>query len=84
MKPAQILLSIAKQREQAYKAYGVLDGQKLRAISNIKRVSQFFIKSDSLNWARQIKSDLIAILPNEDSKQQKAREKIIEILRNIS
>lgn len=80
MKPAQIILSFARQREEAYKAYGLFEDEKAKAISNIKKVSSFFLKTDKTGWIKQIEGDIYKVLPSEESPQKMAREKILSLM----
>lgn len=80
MIPAKILISYAKNRKKAYKAYGQLDHAKEKAVSEILRVCQYFLKTDRKGWTKQIRSEILELLPDEENDAHKWREKILTIL----
>ncbi|WP_114752337.1 hypothetical protein [Pleomorphovibrio marinus] len=84
MKPAQILISFARQREKAYQAYGLCEDRKAKSIAKIKRVSGFFLQSDKKGWIKQIESEIREILPTDDSQFQKSKERVLQLLNEIS
>ena len=80
MIPARLLISYAKNRKSAYKAYGLLDATKEKAVAKILEVCPFFMKSHKSGWVKQIRDEIIELLPDEESKDSHWREKILTIL----
>lgn len=75
------ILRYAKQRQRAYQITKTLTGRRAAAISKILRVAAY-MKGKSAEWRaiRQTEQELIAILPDEQSRFQKQRESILSLI----
>lgn len=80
MIPAQILISFAKNRKRAYKAYGALDFEREKAAARILEVCQFFLKTSKSGWVSQIKKEINILLPDSESEDAHWIEKINNLL----
>lgn len=81
--PLQILKSYANQREKAYQSKGCLDAYKLKAIARIKQLADYWKQlptEKQRNIVKQCKAEVLALLPAPDSRFQKQREKILQLL----
>jgi len=72
-------VKIANSREHAYKASGRLNMVQLRAISRIRNVAGYFspfAEGRQLRAVINLESELRSIMPSEQSRFHKLREKI--------
>jgi hypothetical protein len=82
-KVADTLLRFARARERAYQSVGSLRGAVLQAIRHIKAVAEYFSTvpdSKQLRAIPQIESDLMLILPGENSRFRKQRDEILTLI----
>lgn len=83
MKPLTLLQRYATQREKAYRAHGYLNTKRARAISRIKQLCGYWKQlptEKQRNIARQLKTEVLAILPETDSRFRKQREQILNLI----
>lgn len=80
MIPAQLLISFAKARKKAYKAYGAWDDQREKAAKRIIDVCQFFLNTQKTGWVSQIQNEITLLMPDPESKDSHWRDKINQIL----
>lgn len=81
------LLKFAKSREAAYLKYGRLSGPRARAVTRIRQVADFFSqKSDQvqLHAVRQVESEIRTILPDHNSRYQKIRNQVLDLLDQLN
>lgn len=82
MIPAQLLISFAKNRKSAYKAYGALNTEREKAAARILEVCQFFLKTPKSGWVSQIKEEITILLPESESDDAHWIEKVNNLLNN--
>lgn len=73
------LLRIANSREQAYRAAGRRNMAQLRAITRIRNVAGYFSaypEEKQLRAVITLETELIAIMPSDQSRFAKLRDKI--------
>lgn len=80
MIPAQYLKSFALKRKRAYETMGYLHDGRSKAIGRILKVCQFFNTSKKYGWIKQIEGDILEIIPDNESRFTKERERVLEIL----
>ena len=83
MKPIDQIRKFAMARERAYQISGHLIGEKMRAISRIKMVAEFYCRKDSqtqLAAIRHCEQELMTILPSPHSRFGQMREKMIQLI----
>lgn len=77
------LKKIAKSREKAYTLANCMQAGKMRAISRINRVADFFAgKSEKvqLRAVNQVAEDLLLILPDPRSRYVELRQQMLDLL----
>ncbi|PRY90624.1 hypothetical protein [Mongoliibacter ruber] len=77
------LKKFAKAREKAYGMTGYLNGARAKAISKILLKADFFSqKSETvqLNAVLQLESEIILLLPHEESRFSKLRADMLELI----
>lgn len=82
MIPAQILISFAKNRKSAYKAYGAFNQEREKAAARILQVCQFFLKTSKSGWVSQLKKEIDILLPDSESEDAHWIEKVNQLLNN--
>lgn len=80
MRPAQTLISFAKSRKRAFKAYGALDHEREKAAAEILRRCEFFLKTDKCGWVNQLRKEIEILLPSSDSEDAHWIEKINQFI----
>lgn len=68
MNPAQTLISFAKHRRKAYKAYGQLTQEREKAVAEILRVAQFFLHTGKSGWVNQLQKYIQILMPSSESQ----------------
>lgn len=79
-KEAAILRKYAIARHKAYVIKDKLDMKRAKAVIKIIRVCDHFKNAKATGWISQIKSEVLSILPSEDSKFGSQRKEIITLL----
>ena len=79
-KEAEILRKYAIARHKAYVIKDKLDMKRAKAVIKIIRVCDHFKNAKATGWISQIKNEILAILPAEDSKYGNQRQEIIFLL----
>lgn len=82
-KPLNELKSFARQREKAYRMHNCLNQRRAKAISKIKTLSDYWNNlpaEKQLNIARQLKEEVLALLPSSESRFSKQREQLLELI----
>lgn len=77
---ASRLKAFAKGRETAYRVHSKLTPEKVVSITRILQRCEYFRDAKATSWISQIKSDILLILPSEDSGLKKTREEILNII----
>lgn len=83
MNVSQTLIRFAKARERAYRSAGKVNLAKMAAISKIKTVADYVSNTSEarqLRAIRQVESEILLILPHEQSRFSKLREKILNLI----
>lgn len=83
MRPSAILRKFAKARERAYGITKTMDGRKARSITNIlSKADMVMAKSEQvqLRAVVQLESDIMVLLPSEQSRFVKVRADMLELL----
>lgn len=82
-KVAHTLIRFATTREKALRHGNALSGDKLDAITVIKRKAEYFKsvpESKQIAVVRQVETELRLILPHEKSRFQKQRKTILDLI----
>lgn len=77
---AKILRNYALGRHKAYVVKNCLDQRRAQAIVKIMKVCDHFKNAKATGWINQIKTEILAILPSEESKFKDQRADIIHLL----
>ncbi len=83
MKALDTIRRFAKSRENAYRLSGFLTESRAKAITTIRKKAEFFSsKGDTvqLKVVKQLEPQILAILPDEQSRFAKLRAEILHIL----
>jgi hypothetical protein len=73
----------AKNRENAYRIAKTMGSRKMKAISNIKTVADFFSGKNEtvqLRAVARVEEDIMLILPHPDSRYSRLRTKMLDII----
>ncbi|MFN3802607.1 hypothetical protein [Belliella pelovolcani] len=85
MKTLERIKKFAKTRERAYRMSGFLSQSRAKAISEIIKKSEYYSQKSELVQLKavvQLEDEICALLPHEESRFQKLRTEILEILNN--
>ncbi|MDN3689062.1 hypothetical protein [Cyclobacterium jeungdonense] len=77
------LKKFAKSREKAYQIANSMEAGKMKAISRINRVADFFAgKSEAaqLRAVAQVEQDILLILPDPRSRYAKLRQRMLDLI----
>lgn len=83
MEPIDQIRKFAKAREKAYQISGHMIAEKMRAISRIKLVAEFYCRKSTkvqLAAIRHCERELMTILPRPDSRFGQMRTKMIKLI----
>lgn len=82
-KVAHTLIRFATARENAYRIAGALSGAKASACAKVRRVMDHFSAKPEevqLKAIRQIEPELLLILPHPESRFQKMRRQVMDLI----
>jgi hypothetical protein len=85
MKTLERIRKYAKARERAYRLGGFLTQKRAKAISEILKKSDYYSQRSELVQLKavvQLEDEICALLPHEESRFQKLRTEILEIIQH--
>lgn len=80
---AHTLIRFATARENAYRIAGALSGAKAASITKIKQVANYVLHRPAnvqLHAIRQIEPELLLIMPHPESRFQRMRNQILNLI----